>query len=433
MPPQVATTIWPEILDQLRVESPALFRAWLLDISPPELSRGVLTIIPRNEFQASYLNDTCRQRLAEIAQTLTGRIVTIQVAKPDESGIEPLESPNAELLTEETAANQTLDSFVVGPENALAFGAAQAVLAEPGTTHNPLLIIGPSSVGKTHLLRAIASEAANVRPPIAARYVASLSFVTEFIDACENDQQVEFRTRFAGLEILALDDVQELAHRDRSQEAFFHIFQAMIQTGRQVVLSVDRPPQAIAGLADRLASRFAGGLVATIEPPCFEMRLQLAAALAERLHMELPADARQEIADHAESAAAIVELLRKSAAESAAGGLGIDLAMIRRVLARQRPVAAPAVFEAVCRRLGLENADLTRRRQPRTHKLGRAIATFLVRRHTDLDLSVAAKLLNLSTAELLDASRQVETEASRDPKLRALLDEIALDAKNAAD
>src|SRR5215208_6974914 len=188
------------------------------------------------------------------------------------------------------------EHYVVGSSNRFAHAASLSVAEHPGGKYNPFYVYGGVGLGKTHLLHAIGHRALGIRPNLAITYVSSEKFTNEVINAIRQQRMDEFRARYRTIDILMIDDIQFIGGKDATQEEFFHTFNELHQGGKQVVISSDKPPKAIAGLAERLRSRFEGGLIADVQLPDYEMRTAILRAKGEELGVPLPADVVEYVA-----------------------------------------------------------------------------------------------------------------------------------------
>lgn len=428
MPVQVAATLWSDVLDHLRSSSSPVFRDWFYDLVAGDLEHGRLDIQPLNRHQAEYLKGNCIGPLSEAAQLVTGRLVTVRVLEPDATAAPQSQHPPESVFD----PGFTFRRFYGCPENQLALGAALAVSESPGGPHNPLLIIGPRGAGKSHLLQAIGQRAALDDQRFNFRYRTAAAFVAEYMAALEIGAEDRFRDEYVRLDGLLLDDVEDLSGRELSQEALFHIFVSLLDSGRQIVLAASGVPQEIAELAPRLASRFSSGLVAPLETLCLESRLTLLRKLSADRGLPLDEGAVAIVAKRTETPGELVSALQAMIAAGAIHGGPIAADFARRVLDERPGLPVEALLHIASSRLSLAGESLTNKRKSRALRTARELAMHLVQRHTALSLPEIAALFDITAAELVDVLRRVSDEVSRDVKLRELLDEIVAEAKNAA-
>ncbi|MDP3963016.1 MAG: chromosomal replication initiator protein DnaA [bacterium] len=190
----------------------------------------------------------------------------------------------------------TFSSFIIGSSNELAYAAAKAVAGSPGTLYNPLLIYGGVGLGKTHLMQAVGNEIYQTRPGTKIKYVAAERFTTELVNSIQEKRIEEFKQRYRQIDVLIIDDIQFLSGKEKTQEEFFHTFNHLFATNKQIVLSSDRPPKAIAAIEERLRSRLEGGMIADVGAPEFEMRIAILKKKAQERGFDLPEDVAMYIA-----------------------------------------------------------------------------------------------------------------------------------------
>ena len=297
---QNVATIWNDVLNELRRQSPELVRAWFKELSLARFDRGVLEVGACNDAQARYLETRCRAAFVASAQAITGRLVTVKFVFDEsepvdgeslDSGFESSDDRASTLNSEFTFAN-----LAIGPCNQLAHAAAIAAADDPGGQYNPVFIHGPGGTGKTHLLQAVCHRVSQDAPTAVWQYVPADMFIARFTAAFESETLHAFRGQMRGAEVLAIDDVQMFTGRGRSQEELFHTLNTLVAAQKQVVLAADRPPSKIVGIEDRLASRFSAGLVVAIDPPCLETRLAVLKSKVRLRCIEVPDDALQQVA-----------------------------------------------------------------------------------------------------------------------------------------
>ncbi|MFQ5665502.1 MAG: chromosomal replication initiator protein DnaA [Candidatus Binatia bacterium] len=324
----------------------------------------------------------------------------------------------------------TFESFVVGHANEVACRAARAVAEAPGRQFNPFFLWGGVGLGKTHLINAVAHDLLRRPPRCRMACLSAEAFMNNMITSLRQDQMRAFRDQFRALDALILDDVEFLAGKERTQEEFFHTFNALYAAGKQVVLTSDKPPHAIAALEQRLRSRFEGGLIADIHPPTYQMRVEIVMKKAALQGVELPADVARVLAQR--SGPSVRELegaLTRVLATAALTGGALDREMAQRVLA---PVTAPvhvvsieAVQEAVSRHFRLSVADLKSHRRARPLTFPRQVAMYLSRTLAEASFPYIAQLFGgRDHSTVMYAVRAVETRRAQDASIDALLSSL---------
>jgi chromosomal replication initiator protein len=324
------------------------------------------------------------------------------------------------------------ETFVAGPSNQLAYAAAQAAASTYPPKYNPVFVCGGVGLGKTHLLHAIGHHILETRPGARVLYMSGERFMNEYIHAIRTHTMHEFRHRYReGCDMLLVDDVQFLAGKDGTQDEFFHTFNALHDTHRQIVLTADRKPHEISDIADRLRTRFAWGLLADIEPPELEVRVAILRKKAAAENIHLPDEVALYIASAIKSNVRELEgaLIRLAAyASLSRREIGLDFAKETLEGAMTRPpehLTADHIIKAVANYYGLKTNDL---RSPRRHKSiagPRAIAMYLARKHTkesypDLGRSFGGKHHTTIISAVDKIRRRVEADAALRSELHAI-------------
>jgi len=284
--------------------------------------------------------------------------------------------------------DNAFDTFVVGPANRLAHAAAMAVVTNPGRVYNPFFVHGGVGLGKTHLLQAVCLKLVEANPRLVLYYTSCENFVTQYVESVQSGEMSDFRHRFRDVDVLVIDDIHFLTKRDQSQEEFFHTFNSLYQAHKQIILSSDAPPEDIPQLEDRLVSRFKWGLVAKIEPPSYETRVEILKTKARLRGLEMPAAVAEYIAGRLDTnirelEGAVVKLQIQAVVEKRP----IDLELARAALG---DVPAPVVGEptiqtiigAVTEHYSIRLADLQSKHRQRSIALPRQVCMFLARRCT---------------------------------------------------
>lgn len=284
------------------------------------------------------------------------------------------------------------DGFIVGPGNRLAHAAALAVASNPGRHYNPFFVHGDVGLGKTHLLQAICLAIRAQRPEAVIYYTSCEGFMTQFMDAVAAGAMHLFRHKFRHVDVLVIDDVHFLAKRDRTQEEFFHTFNSLYQSHKQIVLSSDAPPEEIPDLEERLVSRFKWGLVTEISPPDFETRVQILKNKARLRGFELSEPVAQRIAQRIDTnirelEGAVIKLQMMATVDKRE----IDLDLVKAALGEPQTgeeptVQIPTIIEAVADFFGVKMVDMQSKRRQRSVALPRQLCMYLARRNTRFSL-----------------------------------------------
>lgn len=297
------------------------------------------------------------------------------------------------LFNDDLVLNQryTFEDFVIGASNRFAHAAAMSVAERPAHSYNPLFVYGDSGLGKTHLLQAISHYVRQNYSQSRIRYVSTETFVTEFVDAIKTNSTGAFKRRYRDdCDVLLVDDIQFIEGKEGTQEEFFHTFNFLQQSGRQIVISSDRPPKAIATLEDRLRSRFEWGLIVDIQPPDLETRVAILRKKAERERTQVPPDVLNFIATHLKVNIRELEgALNRVCAYAGLNRVPLDLQMAERVLhdivsgSEPRPVTAKAILAATVEMFGFSHAELTGQSRRRPLVTARQIAMYVFRELTE--------------------------------------------------
>ena len=287
----------------------------------------------------------------------------------------------------------TFDTFVIGNSNRFAHAASLAVAESPADAYNPLFLYGGVGLGKTHLMHAIGHYMLHENPSIKLVYITSENFTNELIKAIQNNRNTEFRERFRNVDVLMVDDIQFIAGRDSTQEEFFHTFNQLHASGKQIIISSDKPPRDIPTLEERLRSRFEWGLIADIQKPDYETRIAILRKKAQVEHIDVSDDIIAFIAEKIESNIRELEgSLTRIIAYASLSGKPLTMAVaeeaLRNILSIKDPkrITPDVITQAVSDFYGLSPADIKSSKRNREIALPRQIAMYLTRDMTDLSL-----------------------------------------------
>ena len=318
-------------------------------------------------------------------------------------------------------------TYVVGSANRFTHAASTSVAEHPGGKFNPLFIYGGVGLGKTHLLHAIGHRALELFQDLHVAYVTSEKFTNDLIAAIRQQRTDDFRARYREIDVLMIDDIQFIAGKESTQEEFFHTFNALYQSGKQVVISSDKPPKAIAALEERLRSRFEGGLIADVQLPDYEMRIAILRNKGEELNLRLPSDVAEYIAQKDQKNIRELEgALNKVIARSQLTAEPITLALAMEALVDagtrngRRTVTRDEVIAAVLGHFGVGRRDLSGRSRTKDIVLPRQVAMYLLRAETDASLlEIGGELGGRDHTTVLHGIRQIERSVGNDPGLRS--------------
>lgn len=396
-------SLWNHCLKELQAELPEQqFNTWIRPLQAIEQADQLKLLAP-NRFVVDWLNDHYVEKITTIIET-SGSSVRLLIEVGSRSG--PAASPRVQTNDSKPASSVvsrlnpafTFESFVEGKSNQLARAAASQVGENPGTSYNPLFIYGGVGLGKTHLMHAVGNAILAAKPDAKVAYVHSERFVGDMVKGLQHNRISEFKRSYRSLDALLIDDIQFFAGKDRSQEEFFHTFNALLEGQRQIVLTCDRYPKEVSGLEERLKSRFGWGLTVAIEPPELETSVAILMSKAEADNIELPEEVAFFIAKRIRSNVRELEgALRRVMANSRFTGRPINLDFakeaLRDLLAMQeRLVSIENIQKTVADYYKIRVADLLSKKRSRS-----------IARPRQLAMALSKELTNHSLPEIGDA------------------------------
>jgi len=435
-----AKQVWRAALGELQVAlSPANFETWLKETALISVDDSRFRVAVPNGFAKDWLETRYRSLICQTLARVVGYSVNVDFEVREgltapAADDAPLQAPvrlepgrvGGEGGSVSLNARYTFRNFIVGSANRLAHAASLSVAERPGHAYNPLFLYGGVGLGKTHLMHAIGNAVIARYPRKKVVYATSEKFTNEFITSIQQGKIDEFRARYRRIDLLLIDDIQFIADKERTQEEFFHTFNAIHDDGKQIVLSSDRPPKQIVTLEERLRSRFEWGLIADLTVPDLETRIAILRAKAEEQSVPVSAEALEFIARKVASNIRELEgaLIRIVAYANMNGRpLTADLAqaVLSNVLYQpKRQVVTPErIAQAVSDYYGVAMEQLKGQKRDRAIVMPRQIAMYLMRAETDVSLlRIGAELGNRDHSTVLHACDKIDRESAQNEELR---------------
>src|SRR5437870_10274445 len=411
--PTLTSNPWLRILDALEKKiNRHSYDTWLKPTRYSHSSNGIMYVrVPTNEFRS--VGDKYADLISEALDNLNMDYQDVQFVTPDDDpaatpvrhdgGLSAAPAPTMSSHpvsqsrfdwdgAAQLNARYTFDAFVIGSGNQFAHAACQAVAERPSNVYNPLFLYGGVGMGKTHLMQAIGHEVKKRLPQAAICYVSSEKFTNEMINSLRYDKMTSFRDKFRNVDVLLVDDIQFLAQKERTQEEFFHTFNALHESMKQIVIASDRPPKELAEIEDRLRSRFEWGLIADIQPPDLETKVAILQKKGEQEKVTLPTDVALYIASNIRSNVRELEgALIRLVAHSSLIGAEITLPYAQQVLknfidSQARKVTIESIQKAAAEQFGLRLVEIKAKNNSRAIVYPRQIAMYLAKHLTEASL-----------------------------------------------
>jgi chromosomal replication initiator protein len=459
---------WPEIwqaaykiLHETGSMTHEQLRNWIDPIDSIRIDSEGETLLARlecpNDWSTNWIKDRFRSSMESALQTVTGRPCRIElftrVRTPEETPVGAIlaqealappfqnTSPPSRATVLQTGvrsaqraidARYTFDNFVIGASNQFAYASAYAVANRPGAQYNPLFLYSQPGLGKTHLLHAIANQVMTQNPTARVCYISAESFMNELIESIQHQKMPSFRAKYRdGYDVLLMDDVQFIAGKTSTEEEFFHTFNALHSSKKQIVISSDRPPKDIEKLEERIRTRFEWGLVSDIQPPEIETRIAILKAKAERDDVYLPDDVATFLATHVKNNVRALEgVLVKLKAQSSLTGAEISLEMAKSELKSSIPeensqITVETIQATVAKYFQIKIQDLKSTSKKRTFSLPRQIAFYLVRKYTGLGFKEIGQYFGgKDHSTVVYGCDQIEQAVESNPETRNTVESI---------
>ncbi len=426
---------WELICDYCRSRiTDVAYKTWFDRLKPLSLDfeAGVAQIEAPNEFHKQTLLRCYSDLLGEAFQSVFGSQIAFAITVPEERKAAP--APSAE----SDGYDLTFDTFVVGPSNRFAHAACQAVASQPATLYNPLFIYGNSGLGKTHLLNAIANEFKKNYPDRSVVYAKSEAFTNEIIEAIARGTTPAFREKYRKADLFLMDDIQFIAGKISVQEEFFHTFNTLYEAKKQIVLTSDRPPKDISTLDDRLKTRFEWGLTADVQPPEFETRIAIIIRKAESVGLDIPETVCEYIANRLKNNIRQLEgAVKKLRAFHLLENKPINIATAQAAISdiinnnQPAPVTVDKIIEEVARTFsgnvpgGITPEDIRSKKRNANISMARQVSIYIAREITNMSMvEIGQTFGGRDHSTVVYAIRQAEQNIKKDPRTKALVDDI---------
>ena len=453
--------LWKSVLSRLETRlDPHTFNTWLRPTALVWKDETVVHVSVPNDVYRDWLRDNYSDLIGETLSELTGGPLAIEFTtapvavapqvqapqplgksvgaspglakrKPLASGGDPAPFEESGPVSGPLNSKYRFSTFVVGTSNQLAHAAARAVAESPSRSYNPLFLYGGVGLGKTHLMQAIGHKILQGNPGLRLVYISSERFMNELINAIRYDHTFEFREKYRNIDVLLMDDIQFLAGKERTQEEFFHTFNALHDAQRQIVLTSDSPPKEIPTLEERLRSRFEWGLLADIQPPDLETRIAILHKKASAENVAIPDEVMLFIATNSKSNIRELEgaLIRLVAYSSLVNErVTIDLA--RNVLrdslnSRVSVITIDKIQESVADYFGLRASDLRTKSNARRITQPRQVAMFLSKKLTNHSLPEIGRAFGgKHHSTVIHSVRKVEYDCEKDERARQVVETL---------
>jgi len=422
------------------------FDTWIKPIKIVAMEDECVQLMVPNKFFKDWLLDNYFSTIKQSLQHVTGIDVDIEFTlskskekSPDSVSISTIQTKRASSSTTSKGKDYsflnnhyTFDRFVVGPCNQFAHAASIAVAKQPAKNYNPLFIYGGSGLGKTHLLNATGLLTTVAHPELNVMYVSAEEFMNEMINSIRYDRMPKFREKYRNISCLLIDDIHFLAGKERTQEEFFHTFNTLHDSGKQIVVTSDKFPKDIPNLEGRLRSRFEWGLIADIQPPEIETKIAIIEKKMQESQITLPNTVAHYIASHVESNIRELEgFLVRISAYSSLTGREINLDLVKEVLKNvvtrneKEEVSIEEIIKAVAGKLNVKISDIKAHNKNKNLVYARQIAMFLSRKLTNASFpDIGQKIGNRDHSTVIYATNKILNKIEVDSKLKNVVRDI---------
>lgn len=431
------STLWQRTLELLKSELTEIsFNTWIKTIEPLNIGSNSIEFGVPAEFNKGILESRYSTLIRNAIKQITSKEYSVSFVIPSQDSSKK-HSINENNTNDENANSilnpkYTFDTFVIGNSNRFAHAAAVAVAESPAKAYNPLFLYGGVGLGKTHLMHAVGHYVLSQNSTTKVLYVSSEKFTNELINAIKDDRNEEFRSKYRNIDILLIDDIQFIGGKERTQEEFFHTFNALYEANKQIIISSDKPPKEITTLEERLRSRFEWGLTADIQQPDLETRIAILKKKAQLDNLDISNDVLVFIADKIASNIRELEgALNKVIAYSSLtkNDISVDLATeaLKDMLSSNRPkvINSALIVDAVSRYFDLKPDEFKSKKRNRDIAFPRQIAMYLCRELTDMSLpKIGDEFGGRDHTTVMHAFDKIIDDIQNNPETRRAIDEL---------
>ncbi|GAA0178230.1 chromosomal replication initiator protein DnaA [Clostridium sediminicola] len=434
--------LWDDTLGIVKRElSQVSFNTWIKSITPLKIENDTIKLEVPNDFTRGILENRYKNLIINAINVLTSKNYEIEflILSEDSNQAETYAEKNKkQKITVSEAMNSTLNpkytfnSFVIGNSNRFAHAASLAVAEAPAQAYNPLFIYGGVGLGKTHLMHAIGHYILKNNPKAKVVYVSSEKFTNELINSIKDDKNEEFRNKYRHVDVLLIDDIQFIAGKERTQEEFFHTFNALHEADKQIILSSDRPPKEIPTLEDRLRSRFEWGLIADIQAPDFETRIAILKKKADNENLNIPNEVMVYIANKIKSnirelEGALIRIVAYSSLTNKEISEELAAEALKDIISHdaKKQITIKFIQEIVANYFNMKIEDLKSSRRTRNITYPRQIAMYLSRKLTDMSLpKIGEEFGGRDHTTVIHAYEKISMNLKKDDSLKNVISEL---------
>jgi len=436
------TQLWEEVLNIIKEDmNEVSYNTWLKPIKPLHINDNVIYLQAPEEFLRDMLVKRYNKLLTNaFTYVLNDNEIAIKILTPgeeidDQKMIEKRDKnfvyQNGNSIKSFLNPKYKFDSFIVGNSNRFAHAASLAVAEAPATAYNPLFLYGGVGLGKTHLMHAIGHYIMSNNKDSKILYVTSEKFTNDLINSIKDDKNEEFRNKYRKIDVLLVDDIQFIAGKERTQEEFFHTFNALHNDNKQIIISSDRPPKEILTLEDRLRSRFEMGLTADVQTPDLETRIAILRKKAEDEKYDVSDEIIEYIANNIQSnirklEGALIRLYAYSSLTNKEVTMDLAYEALKHLISdKHKLITIDIIKNAISNYFNISIEDLSSKKKPKSISHPRQVAMYLSRKHTDSSLpKIGDEFGGRDHSTVIHAFNKISSDLETDNELKKAIEDL---------